>query len=207
MSSITSRDAIQTNFYKILDVTRSASEDEIKSAYHKLALKYHPDRNAGNLQAQEIFKRILNAYTILSDSSKRREYDIKNPLTKSEIALDRLDTPWEAGLYRLKLHFKDDFPSTPPKCQFDPPIFHLNVYPSGIISSPILNDINKWNPLITIKHLLIGIQEFLNKPNPGKPVSAEAHRIYVKNEEIYKKRIRNEALKFHADVVRKKMGL
>ncbi|MPC91023.1 SUMO-conjugating enzyme UBC9 [Portunus trituberculatus] len=40
-------------------------------------------------------------------------------------------TPWESGLYRLRMIFKDDYPSTPPKCKFEPPLFHPNVYPSG----------------------------------------------------------------------------
>lgn len=89
-------------------------------------------------------------------------------------------------MFQLKLLFNEDFPSKPPKCQFDPPIFHLNVFPSsGIIKSPLLDDITYWNPSITIKHLLMGIQEFLYKPNPRSSASVEASRIYAKNEYVY----------------------
>jgi curved DNA-binding protein len=63
------------DYYKILGVDRKASEQEIKKSYRKLAMKYHPDRNPGNKQAEETFKDINEAYQVLSDSEKRARYD------------------------------------------------------------------------------------------------------------------------------------
>ena len=63
------------DYYEILDVPKSASVDEIKSAYRKLALKYHPDRNPDNKEAEDMFKEAAEAYEVLSDQDKRSKYD------------------------------------------------------------------------------------------------------------------------------------
>lgn len=63
------------DYYEVLGVSRTASGDEIKKAYRKLALKYHPDRNKGDKEAEEKFKEAAEAYAILSDSDKRAQYD------------------------------------------------------------------------------------------------------------------------------------
>lgn len=63
------------DYYKILGVDKTASQDEIKKAYRKLAIKYHPDKNAGNKQAEEKFKEINEANEVLSDAAKRKKYD------------------------------------------------------------------------------------------------------------------------------------
>ena len=63
------------DYYELLGITKSAAADEIKKAYRKLALKYHPDRNQGNKEAEEKFKKISEAYAVLSDPEKRKQYD------------------------------------------------------------------------------------------------------------------------------------
>jgi len=63
------------DYYEILGVQKNSSEDEIKQAYRKLALKYHPDKNKGNAEAEEKFKEATEAYEILRDPKKRAQYD------------------------------------------------------------------------------------------------------------------------------------
>ena len=63
------------DYYKILGINKEATDTEIKKAYRKLSLQYHPDRNPGNKEAEEKFKEISEAYSILSDKQKRQQYD------------------------------------------------------------------------------------------------------------------------------------
>ncbi|MBT3293832.1 MAG: molecular chaperone DnaJ [Verrucomicrobia bacterium] len=65
----------KSDYYELLGVSRSATDDEIKKAYRKLAMKYHPDKNQGDTVAEEKFKEISEAYEVLSDAQKRQRYD------------------------------------------------------------------------------------------------------------------------------------
>jgi curved DNA-binding protein len=65
----------ETDYYKELGVDRNASDEQIKKAYRKLAMKYHPDRTKGDKTAEEKFKKISEAYAVLSDKEKRKQYD------------------------------------------------------------------------------------------------------------------------------------
>lgn len=66
---------MKRDFYEILGVTKSATADEIKKAYRKVAMQFHPDRNPGDKEAEEKFKEAASAYEILSDADKRAKYD------------------------------------------------------------------------------------------------------------------------------------
>lgn len=63
------------DFYEVLEVAREATDKEIKAAYRKKALQYHPDKNPGNAEAEELFKEAAEAYSVLSDPEKRARYD------------------------------------------------------------------------------------------------------------------------------------
>ena len=63
------------DYYEVLGVDRSATQDDIKKAYRKLAMEFHPDRNKGDSAAEEKFKEVGEAYAVLSDQQKRAQYD------------------------------------------------------------------------------------------------------------------------------------
>jgi molecular chaperone DnaJ len=72
---LSTKDYLEKDYYKTLGVTKGASADEIKKSYRKLARKYHPDANEGDARAEARFKDISEAYTVLSDEKRRKEYD------------------------------------------------------------------------------------------------------------------------------------
>ncbi|KAL9265795.1 SUMO-conjugating enzyme SCE1-like protein [Drosera capensis] len=82
-------------------------------------------------------------------------------------------TNWEGGNYPLTLLFSEDYPSKPPKCKFPQGFFHPNVYPSGTVCLSILNEDSGWRPAITVKQILVGIQDLLDSPNPSDPAQTD----------------------------------
>jgi ubiquitin-conjugating enzyme E2 I len=100
---------------------------------------------------------------------------------------------WAGGCYRMTLQFTEDYPSRPPKCQFKPVLFHPNIYPSGTVCLSILDEGKDWRPNITIKQILIAVQNLLDNPNVSDPAQKEPLDLYLRDRAGYEKRVREEA--------------
>eukprot|EP00277_Geminigera_cryophila_P012074 CAMPEP_0179455882 /NCGR_PEP_ID=MMETSP0799-20121207/39734_1 /TAXON_ID=46947 /ORGANISM="Geminigera cryophila, Strain CCMP2564" /LENGTH=184 /DNA_ID=CAMNT_0021255181 /DNA_START=819 /DNA_END=1374 /DNA_ORIENTATION=+ len=83
------------------------------------------------------------------------------------------------------MEFSEDYPHKPPKCKFPAGFFHPNVYPSGTVCLSILNEEEAWKPGITIKQILLGVQDLLDSPNPLSPAQEDAYRIFTQNKQEY----------------------
>ncbi|KAJ6122436.1 hypothetical protein N7512_004901 [Penicillium capsulatum] len=94
----------------------------------------------------------------------------------------KANTLWEGGVFKLDVFFPDG--------KFTPPLFHPNVYPSGTVCLSILNEEEAWRPAITIKQILLGIQDLLNDPNPESPAQADAYNLFKKDRPAYERRVK-----------------
>eukprot|EP00941_MAST-03F_sp_MAST-3F-sp1_P002949 g2949.t1 len=105
-------------------------------------------------------------------------------------------TPWEGGVYEMTMTFEDEFPSKPPLCKFTPVIFHPNIYPSGTVCLSILNEDKGWKPSITVKQVLLGVQDLLDNPNLDDPAQRESYILCKEDRAKYEERVRQEARKY-----------
>ena len=109
----------------------------------------------------------------------------------------RANTPWEGATYKLTMEFSEDYPGKPPKVRFHQVngrvLFHPNVYPSGTVCLSILNEDEDWKPSITIKQILLGVQDLLDNPNALSPAQAEPYNLFTNNREEYIRRVKVQA--------------
>mmetsp|Transcript_20474 Transcript_20474/g.56767 ORF Transcript_20474/g.56767 Transcript_20474/m.56767 type:complete len:160 (+) Transcript_20474:173-652(+) len=106
------------------------------------------------------------------------------------------ETDWAGGFYPLTMEFSEDYPTKPPKCKFPAGFFHPNIYPSGTVCLSILNEDEAWRPSITVKQILLGVQELLNTPNPQSPAQSDAYVMLLNQKSAYDKRVRQQARAF-----------
>ncbi|EYU25459.1 hypothetical protein ABFS82_03G040600 [Erythranthe guttata] len=107
-------------------------------------------------------------------------------------------TDWEGGYYPLTMHFSEDYPGKPPECKFPPNFFHPNVYSSGSVCLSILNEALGWRPSITVKQILVGIQDLLDKPNPDSAAHPYSNQLFLKQRDEYKKQVCQLAKRYPA---------
>ena len=103
------------------------------------------------------------------------------------------ESPWEGGIYSLKLQFPDQYPDKAPRVRFVTEMFHPNIFPDGNLCLDIIQD--KWKPIYTVATILTSIQSLLCDPNNDSPANADAARMLVNDPKEYKKRVRRLAQK------------
>ncbi|KAL7418411.1 SUMO conjugating enzyme Hus5 [Cryptotrichosporon argae] len=137
----------------------------------------------------------------------RKDHPFKfyaKPMKKDDGTLDMMlwevgvpgkeGTDWEGGMYVVKMTFPPEYPTKPPKCKFDPPLFHPNVYPSGTICLSILDEEKGWKPSISLKQIVLGIQDLLDNANAGDPAQIDAYQLFKNDQTAYNAKIRQQAI-------------
>eukprot|EP00397_Hematodinium_sp_SG-2012_P027485 GEMP01028884.1.p1 GENE.GEMP01028884.1~~GEMP01028884.1.p1 ORF type:complete len:170 (+),score=24.14 GEMP01028884.1:204-713(+) len=108
----------------------------------------------------------------------------------------RAKGPWEGATLKLQVEFTEEYPGKPPKCKFvainGETLFHPNVYPSGTVCLSILNEDEDWKPNITVRQILLGIQDLLDHPNINSPAQSEPYVMFSDHREEYFRRVRQQ---------------
>uniref|UniRef100_A0A7S3PM09 UBC core domain-containing protein n=1 Tax=Aplanochytrium stocchinoi TaxID=215587 RepID=A0A7S3PM09_9STRA len=101
------------------------------------------------------------------------------------------ETPWEGGIYGLRLQFPEIYPSEPPRVQFTCEMYHPNVYSDGTLCLDIIQ--KNWSPIYTTSSILTSIQSLLTDPNPESPANTDAAKLFETDKKAYRRKIRKVA--------------
>uniref|UniRef100_A0A1I7YTL2 UBIQUITIN_CONJUGAT_2 domain-containing protein n=1 Tax=Steinernema glaseri TaxID=37863 RepID=A0A1I7YTL2_9BILA len=96
-------------------------------------------------------------------------------------------TPFEDGVFKLRLRFTEEYPNKPPSVKFISQMFHPNVYPDGAVCLDILQ--SRWSPTYDVAAVLLSLQSLLDDPNAKSPANPVAAMLYVENRADYNKRV------------------
>lgn len=113
------------------------------------------------------------------------------------------DTPFEGGVFSARLSFPPTYPLEPPTMRFDPPIFHPNVYPDGLVCISILHaagddpnmyesSAERWSPVQSIEKILLSVLSMLAEPNVESGANIDACKMYRDDRDAYEKTIRRQ---------------
>jgi ubiquitin-conjugating enzyme E2 I len=106
------------------------------------------------------------------------------------------NTLWQDAVYPISITFPEEYPSKPPKVKFPAGFYHPNVYPSGTVCLSILNEEQDWRPTITLKSIVLGVQELLDTPNPDSPAQEPAWKAFSKDKGVYEKKVKEQAKRY-----------
>eukprot|EP00834_Sanchytrium_tribonematis_P008747 NODE_1159_length_1970_cov_0.708177.p3 type:complete len:158 gc:universal NODE_1159_length_1970_cov_0.708177:1280-807(-) len=106
------------------------------------------------------------------------------------------NSPWQAGLYTVELIFPNTYPKSPPAAIFNPPLLHPNIFTDGRVCLSLLKEHGDWKNSISLKAILLNLQDFLKNPNANDPANSEAVKLFKTNKKKYEERIRQQAARF-----------
>lgn len=104
------------------------------------------------------------------------------------------ETPYEGGIFRLKIDIPENYPFKPPNFRFETKVFHPNISPSGAICLDILK--NEWSPALTIPKVLMSICSLLSDPNPNDPLVVDVANLYQTNRKEFNETARLWTLEY-----------
>lgn len=143
-------------------------------------------------------KRILKEMQELSNDANANisagPVDDTNIFAWSATMIGPKDSPYEDGIFLLKINFPNNYPFKPPQITFDTKIFHPNISSSGSICLDILQ--SNWSPALTITKTLLSISSLLTDPNPDDPLDATAGRLYKSNREEFNNKAKEYTIQY-----------
>ncbi|KAI5887659.1 ubiquitin-conjugating enzyme [Schizophyllum commune H4-8] len=159
------------------------------------------------MNRQGATRRLMTEYKALTQNGSPDGMFTAGPVTESDFFLWEAliagpkDTPFEGGIFTAKLTFPSDYPLSPFKMTFDPPIFHPNVYPNGEVCISILHhpgdDPNmyeqaseRWSPVQSVEKVILSVVSMLAEPNLESPANVDAAKMYRTDRPAYEKIVR-----------------
>ena len=136
-----------------------------------------------------LLKRILDEYQDINhnDYGLTASMMEDDPTKWTVLFFGPTETPYENGVFKMKVEFVGKYPFEPPNCKFITKMYHPNIDGTGRICLDVLK--SNWSPALSIPKLILSIISLLTDPNPLSPLNGEAAQLLMRNKDEYKKRV------------------